>query len=137
MKRNIILIVLFAVFSLYFASCAKDGEIGPAGNDGNANVTTIIFTNLVWKAIPGNASSKQVTLTISSITQDIVNKGTIQVSSSGDGKIWTSMTFAYLLTSWTFTYSLNTLNLILTELNNIFNPGHESPYAKVTIIAGS
>jgi hypothetical protein len=101
MKRNIILTVLFAVFSLYFASCAKDGEIGPAGNDGtngkdgNANVTTTIGTNLVWQDWSGASKVRAVTISVPSITQSIIDKGAVMVYSSNDKTVWIPLPMNY------------------------------------------
>lgn len=37
-------VVCFAALAMFLGGCAKDGETGPPGKDGNANVTTILDT---------------------------------------------------------------------------------------------
>jgi len=95
MKKNIFLITLITIFSLFLASCVKEGPVVPAGADGqdgtngtngNANVTTTIFTNVVWQSV--DTKTKMATITVPTINQDIVNKGTVLVAGSPDQQDW-------------------------------------------------
>lgn len=66
-----------AVFLFSSAACTKTGPAGPAGPMGNANVTTVIFTNVT---VPLNNT---YTFQIPAITQAIVDSGAINVYYKG------------------------------------------------------
>lgn len=66
-----------AAILLSLAGCTKTGPAGPAGPQGNANVTSVIFTNVT---VPLNST---YTFQIPAITQAIVDSGAINVYYKG------------------------------------------------------
>jgi len=136
MKKNIIFITLITLFSLFLSSCDMfECPQGPAGEDGNANVTTTTFTNLVWQ--DDDATHKVINLTVPTITQEIINSGTIQILGSDDGVTWWTLPRTFKTTTWYYYFSINTVKLVLLEENGVFENAHYFKQAKVTVIAGN
>ncbi len=78
---------------LTLASCAKKGDIGPAGpagTNGNANVKskTIFVAGSEWINTPGAST---VTKIVSEITTDIVNNGAVMVYVDNGGNNWSAL----------------------------------------------
>ena len=69
------IIVLSTIFIL-FQSCKKEGPVGPAGKDGNANVqsSTITFSNWSWES---TSKYEYCDFTWPSITSSIANSGAV------------------------------------------------------------
>ncbi|VAW14663.1 Phage tail fiber protein, partial [hydrothermal vent metagenome] len=67
------------VLSMVFTSCSKDGDIGPqgeqgiAGQDGNANVTSVVLRDI---SLPSNSTS---TFNVPELTQEILDEGLVVV----------------------------------------------------------
>jgi len=152
MKKNIFLITLITIFSLFLASCTKE-VVGPAGADGkdgtngtngtngvdgNANVKTTIFANATFVASGNNIFV--CNLSVPSITQDIVSKGTVSVATSYDNLEWYEIGRAMSNTttinaSYSYTYKLNMVTIVFANTVNQAPPIGQS--VKVTVIAGS
>ncbi len=79
-SKNVILktkYVLLALSMVSAFSCSpEDGEMGPegsAGQDGNANVTSVIFRDI---SLPQNSTT---TFNVPELTQEILDKGLVTV----------------------------------------------------------
>ena len=85
MKKSIL--GIFVLIAVTFASCSKgpQGDPGPAGANGSANVTAYTFSvsNTAWNWSNAN-SWYYVTSGFSELTSDIVNNGNISVFISTD-----------------------------------------------------
>lgn len=82
--KNIILIFLISGSAIMISGCSQDGPQGPAGLDGNANVTASPwYTPTAWNGTSGDWYFEVVN---SAISEDIVESGVIlaYVSLPGD-----------------------------------------------------
>jgi hypothetical protein len=68
-----LLILQMTLPFLLLWSCTKQGPIGPQGQQGNANVTSVTFTNI---SVPLNGT---YVFNIPAITQAILDSGTVSV----------------------------------------------------------
>lgn len=106
-KLSCNLLLLSGLF--LFFSCKKEGPAGPAGADGNANVRsgTVSLTNANWKwnsfwaltTSTGSStiySTRYADINTELLTQEIADKGSVQVffKPSNDG--WVSLPFTFL-----------------------------------------
>jgi len=84
-------IFLFAAFSILFISgCKNEGMQGPAGQDGNANVTASPwYPPTAWK---GSAGDWYFDIKNSAISQDIVESGVILAYVSLPGDLYNDYT---------------------------------------------
>ncbi|MFK5880011.1 MAG: hypothetical protein QM478_11035 [Flavobacteriaceae bacterium] len=90
LKTKYVLLALIIV--LTFSCSLEDGETGlegPAGQDGNANVTSVILRNI---SIPQNSTK---TFNVSGLTQDILDKGLvivhINLNPSASYELWSPL----------------------------------------------
>ena len=113
MKRKILLIT--TVVALMIGGCAKDGETGPAGpagpagTNGNANVigtNSVNISSWTW-----NAPFYNATISANGITQDIVDRGMIEVFRSYGADGWTNLPDILGINSTTFTYKVGEVKL--------------------------
>jgi hypothetical protein len=77
-----IFLVLFLSFSVLLISCSKDGEQGPPGQDGNANVLSITVSvdSSNWQEFElNNTTYFETTVGLSELTAEIVEKGALLV----------------------------------------------------------
>lgn len=85
--------------SIVMVSCAgEDGETGPAGPAGNANVNEYTFTVTTsdWTRT-GNSAISYDTLSVSAITQAVLNEGAVEVYQTFDDSLgWNAMPYRYL-----------------------------------------
>jgi hypothetical protein len=84
-------IYLFAAFSmLVFSGCKNEGPMGPAGLDGNANVTASPwYSPTAWE---GSSGDWYFDITNSAISSDIVETGTILAYVSLPGDLYNDYT---------------------------------------------
>lgn len=105
-------LILFAIAStLFLKGCVKDGPIGPQGppgQDGNANVIGTNSVSVGW-TLDGNAWYS--TINVPGITQDIVNKGTVQVFIQY-GTEWWTMPDVIGINSTTFGFDVGYVSLV-------------------------
>lgn len=107
--------LVLLISSLLFMACKKEG---PAGADGNANVKsgTVSLTNADWKwasswALTTSAGSNTIYSTryadinTELVTQDIVDKGSVQVFFKPDNDEWAPLPFSFI--DVTRNYSFN------------------------------
>jgi len=82
MKNKFLFLSMALYCTLIFSGCAKDGETGPqgpagaAGAAGNANVIATNTFTASW-VLSGTAYGAE--LSVPAITQDIVDRGSVQV----------------------------------------------------------
>jgi hypothetical protein len=80
--KNTSIILLFAAISLGLTGCAKDGDMGPAGKDGTANVhtSTFVVSPANWQ-VSGSAGFGEIycSLTDTNLTRGILDSGSVQV----------------------------------------------------------
>ena len=108
---------------MVFTGCGDDGETGPAGVNGNANVSSTTFTQLTadWKDPTGTSALRLDTLSVPAISQAVVNTGSVQVfqtfSQNTDSLVWNIMPHRYL--------AVNTSQTAITNMNLLasFNVG--------------
>ena len=98
-----------------FISCKKEGPMGPPGTNGNANVRsgTVSLTNADWKwnsswplSIGGgsttNYSTRYAEINTDLITQEIADKGSVQVFFKPKDEGWVPLPYIF-----TASYSFN------------------------------
>lgn len=122
-------LLLSTILVVMFNGCAKDGETGPQGPQGNANVTslTLIIPSSGWVHLgtSGQPSDMyEVVSSASNITNDIVTKGTVSVFASSDnGAHWTALPFTFHGTnyseSWSFSYGLNQIVIDIQDSDHL------------------
>lgn len=69
-------LVIFGLAIISIVGCTKEGPIGPAGADGNANVVSSSFSSSNWVFGSPNWS---LVLVYSAITQEIIDNGAVLV----------------------------------------------------------
>lgn len=129
------------IFSLTVAvallsGCAKDGETGPAGKDGNANVTSTTFTITNWTY---SAPYFYDDLPVPAITQSIVDNGAVLVYIMDSGyNIQLPVTIyptASYSQSWGMNFGLGVCEITVNDSDQTqpINPGTKT--VKVVVIA--
>ena len=128
MKKSIILGV-FALTALTFGACtkAKDGAPGAQGPEGNANVVgtnTVTIPSSSWAA---NGTTWTTGITAAGITQDVVNKGSVQVFIQY-GTEWWALPDLTGINSTSFGFSLGHVALINanSDFSQATNPGTQT-----------
>ena len=139
MKKLLILALCSATL---ITSCKKGdtGPAGPAGTNGNANVTsgTITIPPSAW-AWDATNSMNYVNMNGTSITSDIVSKGAVMVYISTDNATWSALPctiWGNPSVSLTFSYSLNKVQIQASNTNSTINT-FNTLYAKIVVIAAS
>lgn len=131
------LCILMGVSALVFNGCkGKDGAPGaqgPAGVDGNANVvgsTSVVASN--WTLNSGILYS--TTLTWTSITQVIVDKGVVMVYESDGSGGWQALPYSFISEENTFGFDVGFVNIYITQTDGSAptNPGSRT-YRLVTM----
>jgi len=90
MKTKISNFLFAALLLLVFSGCSQEGPQGPAGLDGNANVTASLwYSPTAWK---GTAGNWYFDVKNSAISQDIVESGAILVYASLPGDLYNDYT---------------------------------------------
>jgi hypothetical protein len=148
MKKTI---TLACVLTLFLASCSKKEVVGPAGpsgpagtngtngtdgTDGNANVlSTSIIAASNWKQESTYLYSTEIPY--SSITQSIIDKGTVLVYQQIGTSEWVVLpyTLGKKLTTFSFTNGKVTLVNYNTDLSANTNPG--SVNYRITVISSN
>lgn len=128
---------IVAVCCLLLPSCRK-GDTGPAGasgadgKDGVANIqtTTVTTTNISWGALDLKDNSYNANLSVSAITQAVVERGTVQVFISGDatGTKWMALPFSQGLVQYNYSYKSGfaTINVAQSNGGTPNNPGGQT-----------
>jgi len=85
--KNVLFLLLVVIL---FSGCAKDGETGPAGQDGNANVQVEIITVLIddWE-IQNEVYHAQVSSEL--LSDDIVENGTVNLFMDAGPGVWLAL----------------------------------------------
>jgi hypothetical protein len=118
---------------VFMVSCAgEDGEQGPAGPAGNANVNSSNYTVLMGDWTTG--ATLRDTLSVSAITQNVVDNGAVMVYLKIDGDTvndnWQALTYTRAITGlnvsghpaqveMSIEYGYNVGMLLLSVKNNI------------------
>lgn len=94
-KSSFLFIALLASATI-FNGCAKDGATGPAGKDGNANVTssnTVTLNNWSSDFDDGTDYTYSSTISWASITQAIKDKGIVMVYADDKAGSWVALPY--------------------------------------------
>ncbi len=85
--KNLLFLLLVAIL---LSGCAKDGETGPAGQDGNANVQVEIITVSVedWE-FQNEVYNAQVSSGL--LSDDIVENGTVNLFMDAGPGVWLAL----------------------------------------------
>jgi hypothetical protein len=85
--KNLMFLLLVVIL---FSGCAKDGETGPAGQDGNANVLVEIISVFVedWE-IQNGVYHAQVSSEL--LSDDIVENGTVNLFMDAGPGVWLAL----------------------------------------------
>lgn len=94
------------ISSLLFVACKKEGPAGPPGN-ANVKSGTVSLTNTDWKwnsfwTLTTNTGSntsyptRYVDINTDLVTQDIADKGSVQVFFKPDGDVWAPLPYTFL-----------------------------------------
>jgi hypothetical protein len=131
MKKTFFKTAVVLVITLFTISCSKDGEKGADGIDGNANVvglTPFSTTYSNWTSLNGGALWTANLTNASSITQSIVDKGTVSVfrkyTSNGITE-WSPLPDTNTNINISFNYGLGYITFYAQSTNGvaIANPG--------------
>lgn len=130
---------MFALTVLLFGACSKpkDGAPGAQGPQGNANVQSSIYTVTSWGY---TAPEYYVNLTVSAITQDIINTGAVlvyQTTGAADVQLpYTWYPSASYSETWTPLITLSNVKIVVTDsdLTQPANPGAGVQF-KVVVMA--
>ena len=127
MKKNnqLILSAIILCITLFF-SCSKEGPVGEAGQDGNANVVSSTITSSAWVY---NDPYWEITFSYSAITQDIINNGAVLVYIVEGGRNYQLPITIYQSSSYSTSVGLDafvggiTINWSDSDLTQPDNPG--------------
>jgi len=141
-NQKTIFLFTFSICVILIIGCAKDGETGPQGPQGNANVVSVT-KNVASNDWIMSDPIYYVDLTASNISQDILNGGTIQVfmESTTEIGVWLNLpwvqTYSSYFSTFNFNYSLGSVRVSKYDSDNTqtSNPGVRS--FKIVAIAGS
>jgi hypothetical protein len=128
MNKLQLVISITIVSAMTFSGCAKDGATGPAGKNGNANVTSTNLVNPVW-TWDGTSYYSYCTWSPSNLTSVVNSSGSVMVYGSDGSGGW----YALPITLNTSTYQQhqyfdsNTNSVtIYIENSNLSNPNPSS-----------
>jgi len=85
--KNLLFILLVAIL---LSGCAKDGETGPAGQDGNANVQVEIINVFIedWE-FQNEMYNAQVSSNL--LSDDIIENGTVNLFMDAGPGVWLAL----------------------------------------------
>ena len=133
--KQIGLIMLIGISTVLINGCAKDGATGPAGKDGNANVSgSTSVTTSSWTLTGGIIYSTTITWT--PITQAIADKGVVMVYEQVGSSGWNALPYTLATVSRTFSFGAGFVNVMYTNTDGSApsNPGTQT-YRVVAIAA--
>ena len=110
--------------------------MGPAGKDGNANVSSKFYTVSSW-SVP---ASGQIYTDIADadITQNVIDSGSVMVYLNTSGS-WTPLPYNHYYSdhfiATTFQCSVGTVRVVVTE-SDLTNPPQDNLSLKVVAIGG-
>jgi hypothetical protein len=128
MKTTKLLTAMMAiVFAVTILSCSKGdtgatgamgtpGAPGAPGNNGVANLQVDTGTVFQTDWTQGSGNIWEAALTVNSLTQTIVNSGTIEVFEYYGGAAWSNLPYTYLINTTYFAYTSG--NLVLFNANS-------------------
>jgi hypothetical protein len=131
-------LIIFGITLISIVGCTKEGPIGPAGADGNANVVSSTISSSNWVY---NSPSWSITFSYPAITQNIIDKGAVLVYLK-NGQAYTQLPLT-IYSSATFSSSLEVNSFVGgvkvfwtdSDLTQPSNPGNRE--FKVVVIAAS
>lgn len=136
MKKTIIVCLAFLSLALFISSCTKEGDIGPAGKDGNANVSSKYYTVSSW-SVPA-AGSIYTDIANSDITQSVIDSGSVMVYLNVNNA-WTPLPYNRYYSNHfiatTFQCTAGNVRIIVTE-SDLTNPPQDILSLKVVTIGG-
>lgn len=106
MKTTKKLFSILAATMLVFSSCKKDvaGPQGEPGKDGNANVISTQAAVTSWTL---SGTTYYATVSVPSITQEIVDAGAVLCYMSDGSTGWYSMPYTYYMSGYQVMYYTN------------------------------
>lgn len=133
MKANKLIVGLMLISaSLIISSCAKDGETGPAGKDGNANVQSILLnaTSSSWGFDNTYKWSSATWTGVSILTSSTINSGAMMLYEGGSGN-WLAVpyTFSIGTTGISFNSFYEVIPNSITVYNQLSDGSNPSPGA--------
>jgi hypothetical protein len=138
--RKTIILGMYVLTVLTFGACtkAKDGAPGaqgPQGTQGNANVQSFTSTtnNGSWTLSNGEYDAY---LSVPAITQDILDKGTVNIFASDGSGGYTALPFSVAGMAINYTMSVGTINIQVTMNDGTNPPNIGANTFKVVVIAG-
>ena len=137
-KLKTIFSLLILTSSLIFSSCTKEGPVGPAGKDGNANVVSSTLTNVSWDE---DGNTWVINLTYPAITQEIINSGAVLVYIGGNNS-YTQLPFTIYSsdeysTSFNYAVSVGSIQIECSDSDLILPQQPGNVNIKVVVIASS
>lgn len=103
-------LILSVIIMAVFNSCQKEGPVGPAGTDGNANVQSSTVWITTWYY---TAPSYYADIYYAAITQDIIDRGAVLVYVETGTNTWSQLPLTFYTSS---TYS-STLEVVSSPNN--------------------
>lgn len=131
-------LIIFGITLISIIGCTKEGPVGPAGADGNANVVSSTISSSNWVY---NSPNWSITYFYPAITQNIIDKGAVLVYLK-NGQAYTQLPLT-IYPSATFSSSLEVNSFVGgvkifwtdSDLTQPSNPGNRE--FKVVVIAAS
>lgn len=102
---KIYLTILFGITILVLNGCKKKETPGPAGKDGNANVTSTIFSAASWS---WNSPHYYVNLSVPELTSSNINSAAIMVYFSTTGSGWIAVPYTQYDSPYDYFMGFNT-----------------------------
>jgi hypothetical protein len=129
------------VLALALSSCTKEGPAGPAGQDGNANVissNTVTLSNWISLYDDGIDFTYSSTVTWSTITQDIRDRGMVMAYiKNPTTQAWQALPYSYSGDGYSeaFNFDINTglVNITYDGYDLSGSPGASSLNGYITI----
>ena len=117
------------ILGLTFTACSGDdgeqGPQGPAGKDGTANLSSETFTttNSDWE-FDAQSNSYEATINVPSITQDVIDRGTVQIFGV-DGGTLTALPAASGVLQINFEVEIARVTIFISRIDGVLinNPG--------------
>lgn len=83
--KNKFVLGLMILSIALLSSCAKDGDVGPAGKDGNANVTSVTLTASSWNWSTADYWRYNNWTGVSILTSEVCNTGAVMLYQTSGG----------------------------------------------------
>jgi hypothetical protein len=139
MKTKNLLLAAMMLFGIGITSCkkAEKGDTGPAGKNGNANVTSVLLNANTWTWDNTNKWSYATFSSVSILTSATASSGAV-ILYEGSGTSWTAVPYSFNLSGGVtyhalFEYDVNTVT-IYKALSDDSNPNPSASQFKLICI---